>query len=90
MPKASAPSKTPSVPAPAQDSAALPASYEDAMQELDTLVRRLESGEMPLDQLLSGYQRGASLLQYCRERLQAVEDQIKVLDEGTQKNWKAQ
>jgi exodeoxyribonuclease VII small subunit len=60
------------------------------MQELEALVRRLESGEMPLDQLLSGYQRGAVLLQLCRDRLQTVEDQIKVLDEGSLKVWKAQ
>jgi exodeoxyribonuclease VII small subunit len=60
------------------------------MQELESLVRRLESGEMPLDQLLSGYQRGAALLQFCRDKLQAVEDQIKVLDEGALKVWKAQ
>ena len=78
---------TPSLPS---DSAALPASYEDAMQELEALVRRLESGEMPLDQLLTGYQRGAALLQLCRDRLQTVEDQIKVLDEGSLKVWKAQ
>ena len=43
---------------------------------------------LPLDQLLSGYQRGAELLQVCRERLQAVEDQIKVLDQGAIKPWK--
>jgi exodeoxyribonuclease VII small subunit len=90
MPKASAPTKTPTAPADTPDLAALPSSYEDAMLELETLVRRLESGEMPLDQLLSGYQRGAALLQFCRDRLQAVEDQIKVLDEGTLKTWKAQ
>jgi exodeoxyribonuclease VII small subunit len=60
------------------------------MHELEALVRRLESGEMPLDQLLTGYQRGAALLQLCRNKLQAVEDQIKVLDEGTLKTWKAQ
>jgi exodeoxyribonuclease VII small subunit len=90
MPKASAPSKTPSAAAGTPDSADLPPSYEESMQELEALVRRLESGEMPLDQLLSGYQRGAALLQYCRERLQSVEDQIKVLDEGTPKTWKAQ
>ncbi len=60
------------------------------MAELEQLVARLESGEMPLDQLLSGYQRGAQLLQFCRDRLQAVEDQIKVLDEGTLKAWKPQ
>ena len=68
----------------------MPPSYEAAMDELDTLVRRLESGELPLDQLLSGYQRGAALLQFCRDKLAAVEDQIKVMDDGTLKNWKAQ
>lgn len=68
----------------------LPESYESAMQELDALVMRLESGELPLDHLLSGYQRGAVLLQFCREKLQAVEDQIKVLDDGVQKPWKPQ
>jgi exodeoxyribonuclease VII small subunit len=90
MPKASAPSKSASTISPEQEGPALPASYEDAMQELEALVRRLESGEMPLDQLLSGYQRGAALLQLCRDRLQAVEDQIKVLDDGSLKVWKAQ
>jgi exodeoxyribonuclease VII small subunit len=90
MPKASAPSKSVSASSPPPDSGTLPASYEDAMQELEALVRRLESGEMPLDQLLSGYQRGTALLQMCRDRLQAVEDQIKVLDEGSLKVWKAQ
>ncbi|WP_287067832.1 exodeoxyribonuclease VII small subunit, partial [Ramlibacter sp.] len=32
-------------------------------------------------------QRGAALLQFCRDRLTAVEHQIKLLDEGTQKPW---
>ena len=51
-------------------------------------MERLDSGGLPLDQLLSGYQRGAELLQVCRQRLQAVEDQIKVLDQGAIKPWK--
>lgn len=76
---------TDSTPAPA-----LPASYEAAMAELEHMVARLESGDMPLEQLLSGYQRGAQLLQFCRDKLQAVEDQIKVLDDGALKVWKAQ
>jgi exodeoxyribonuclease VII small subunit len=63
-------------------------AYEEAMAELEALVERMESGGLPLDQLLSGYQRGAELLQVCRDRLQAVEDQIKVLDQGTIKPWK--
>mgnify|MGYP003388066351 FL=1 len=64
-----------------------PASYEDALQELEQLVSRLESGDMPLEQLLGAYQRGAQLLQYCRDKLQAVENQISVLDAGTLKTW---
>ncbi len=67
--------------------AGTPASYEAAAQELELLVSQLESGELPLAQLLTGYQRGAELLKYCREQLAAVEGQIKVLDEGTLKTW---
>ena len=65
----------------------MPATYEAALQELEKLVGQLESGDMPLDQLLSGYQRGAELLKFCRDKLQAVEDQIKVLDAGALKPW---
>jgi len=64
-----------------------PTSYEQALAELEQLVSRLESGAMPLEQLLQGYQRGAQLLQYCRDRLAAVEGQIKLLDEGLLKTW---
>ncbi|MBT9507155.1 exodeoxyribonuclease VII small subunit [Rhodoferax sp.] len=64
-----------------------PASYETALEELEQLVARLESGDMPLDQLLTGYQRGAELLKFCRDRLEAVESQIKVLDQGVLKSW---
>ena len=66
-----------------------PASYEAALAELDQLVQRMEGGQMPLDQLLDGYRRGAELLAYCRARLQAVEAQVKVLEEGQLKDWQA-
>jgi exodeoxyribonuclease VII small subunit len=64
-----------------------PASYEAALEELEQLTGRIEAGQLPLEQLLAGYERGAELLKFCRERLQAVEDQIKVLDAGTLKPW---
>jgi len=66
---------------------ALPATYEAALAELEQLVGQLESGQMPLDQLLTGYQRGAALLTLCRDKLKVVEDQIKVLDGGQLKPW---
>ena len=67
-----------------------PASYEAALEELEQLVGRIESGQLPLDQMLAGYQRGAALLAFCRARLEAVQDQIKVLDDGALQPWTAQ
>jgi exodeoxyribonuclease VII small subunit len=64
-----------------------PVSYEAALLELEQLVARIEAGDMPLEQLLSQYQRGAELLAFCRDRLEAVEGQIKVLDQGSLKTW---
>jgi len=65
----------------------MPASYEAALQELEELVDSLESGQLPLDQLLTGYQRGAQLLKFCRDKLEAVETQIKVLEGTELKPW---
>lgn len=64
-----------------------PASYEDALQELDALVASMEGGQLPLDRLLESYRRGAELLGYCRARLEAVEQQVKVLEDGQLKPW---
>jgi exodeoxyribonuclease VII small subunit len=64
-------------------------TYEQALAELERLVQAMEAGQLPLDRLLASYQRGAELLTLCRERLQAVEDQVKVLDEGQLKPWTA-
>jgi exodeoxyribonuclease VII small subunit len=64
-----------------------PATYEQALAELEALVQAMEAGKMPLDQLLSSYQRGAQLLQLCRARLQVVEDQVKLLEDGQLKPW---
>jgi len=66
-----------------------PASYEAALGELEGLVQAMEAGQLPLDGLLDSYRRGAELLAYCRSRLQAVEDQVKVLEDGQLKDWPA-
>ncbi len=42
---------------------------------------------MPLDQLLDSYRRGVELLGYCRDRLKAVEEQVKVLEDGRLLAW---
>lgn len=73
-------------PSPA-NAAAAPVNYESALEELEQLVVQLEGGQMPLDQLLTGYQRGAHLLKFCRDKLEAVENQIKVLEGTELKPW---
>jgi exodeoxyribonuclease VII small subunit len=78
--------QTPPQPSPPQ-SAPAPASYEEALSELEALVGAMERGEMALDRLLESYRRGAELLAFCRGRLEAVEAQVKVLDEGQLKPW---
>ncbi|MEJ6005574.1 exodeoxyribonuclease VII small subunit [Paucibacter sp. AS339] len=63
------------------------ASYEHALAELERLVADMEAGQLPLDQLLESYRRGAELLGFCRSRLQAVEQQVKVLEGEGLKQW---
>src|SRR5262245_2819271 len=43
-----------------------PANYEQALSELEGLVSAMESAQLPLDDLLKSYRRGAQLLQFCR------------------------
>lgn len=68
-------------------SASTPASYEDALKELERLVVLMEDAALPLDRMLESYRRAAELLTFCRARLAAVEDQVKVLEDGQLKAW---
>lgn len=79
--------KTPPAPGDAKAPADAPASYEEALSELERLVIAMEGGQLPLEKLLESYKRGADLLNYCRERLSAVEQQVQVLEEGQLKPW---
>ncbi|CAB5705356.1 Exodeoxyribonuclease 7 small subunit [Delftia tsuruhatensis] len=75
------------MPKAASKAPAEPTSYESALQELEQLIAQIESGQLPLEQMLTGYQRAAQLLAYCRGQLDAVQEQVKVLDEGTLAPW---
>lgn len=70
-----------------EDLQAAALTYEAAVAELERLVAAMEGGQLPLDELLDGYRRGAELLTLCRERLAAVEQQVKVLEDGQLKPW---
>jgi len=64
-----------------------PASYEAALEELERLLADMEGQQLPLDRLLESYRRGAELLEFCKLRLQTVEQQVKVLEGEGLKSW---
>jgi exodeoxyribonuclease VII small subunit len=62
-----------------QTPAATP-TFEQALDELEALVRRLETGELTLDESIAAYRRGAELARYCQTRLAQAEQDIKQLE----------
>jgi exodeoxyribonuclease VII small subunit len=59
-----------------------PRSFETALAELEQLVERMESGELPLQESLAAYKRGAELLAYCQSALKDAQQQVQVLEKG--------
>jgi exodeoxyribonuclease VII small subunit len=70
---------------PEANSAAAPASYEAALAELEALVGRMEGGALSLEESLGAYRRGATLVAFCQQQLEKVEQQVRVLDGDTLK-----
>lgn len=58
----------------------MPASFEEAVAELESLVQSMESGSLALEQSLAAYRRGALLAAHCRRLLADVQQQVKVLE----------
>ena len=55
--------------------------FETAIAELESIVKRLEQGDLPLEQSLQLYERGVQLSRFCHARLEEAERRIEVLDE---------
>ncbi|SFJ89968.1 exodeoxyribonuclease VII small subunit [Methylophaga sulfidovorans] len=53
--------------------------YEAAVKELETLVERLEEGDISLEESLKLYERGVLLTRDCQESLQAAEQKVQML-----------
>ena len=71
-------------------------SFEDALEELETMVETMESGQLPLEKLITNYERGAALISHCesvlgdaRKRLELITLKPKPTpqtEEGNSKN----
>lgn len=62
-------------------------TFEAALAELEKVVADMESGKLPLEESLAAYQRGAELLQQCRVRLDDAQQRVRILEDGTLKNF---
>ncbi len=54
-------------------------SFEENLDELESIVRRLEAGELPLEQALAAFERGVRLVRHLRGHLDRVEQRIEML-----------
>lgn len=61
-------------------------SFEEALVELETIVKSLETGQAPLEESISSYERGTLLKQHCETKLRAAQakiEKITVRDDGS-------
>ena len=56
-------------------------SFEEALAELERIVRGLEGGQQKLEEAIGAYERGAQLRQYCEAKLAAVEHRVQAIVE---------
>ena len=55
--------------------------FEAAIAELETIVRKLEEGDLALEKSLELYERGVQLSRFCHTRLEEAEKRIEILNE---------
>ena len=64
-------------------------TFEKALEELETLVARMEDGKLSLEESLAAYQRGAELIKFCESKLSDAQARIAVLDGDTLRDFSA-
>ena len=56
--------------------------FETALEELESLVEKMETGELSLEDSLAAFERGVKLTRHCQSSLKAAELKVKVLTES--------
>ncbi len=59
--------------------------FEQAMEQLESVTRQLEQGDLPIAQALAAYQRGAALMRHAQSILSHVQTEIDVIESGQEK-----
>ena len=65
-------------------------SFEEALAELEQLVREMESGKLPLESMIGKFEAGSRLVELCRGKLDAMSRKIELLvrDDGESGEWR--
>ena len=56
-------------------------TFETALADLEAIVSQMENSQLPLEQSLEAYKRGAELLRFCQQTLQQAEQKVRILTE---------
>ncbi len=56
-----------------------PKTFEEASQRLETLVRKMEEGQMPLDDMIDAFEEGRVLVAYCNAKLTEVQHRVELI-----------
>lgn len=59
------------------------ATFESALEELEELIETMESDQLPLETLVSSYEKGAELLNHCKQILSSARKRIEVVQVGS-------
>ncbi len=64
-------------------------SFEQALEKLENLVGKMETGRLPLEELMGDFENGSQLVNFCRSKLDVLERRIELLlrDDGKEGSW---
>ena len=63
-------------------SAGEPVPFEEALKQLESIVTSMESGELPLETMLSRFEEGMNLARHCQSKLEEAEQKIQQLEKN--------
>ena len=58
-------------------------TFEQAIEELENIINRLEEGDVPLDETIKLYEKGSELKDFCEKKLQSAEVKIQKINQKT-------
>jgi len=57
-------------------------TYTEALAEVEKIIAQLESNELDVDKMVVAVKRASDLLQFCREKLHSIDEEVKKIVEG--------